>query len=389
VTTTTALLVIGAGPYALSTAAHAREHGIDALVVGRPMGFWREHMPQGMFLRSGPDWHLDAAGVHTLEAYLEERAIAPADVDPLPVALFLDYAEWFRKAKGIEPLQDLVVDLRMAPGGFVAELESGRRIAADTVVAAPGIRHFTDVPDWAGSVPADRAAHTCDRVAFEDLSGARVLIVGGRQSAYEWAALLTEHGAERIDLVHRHDVPRFERVSWQFVDPHVETTTRVRGWWRSLPKSDQDAITRRFWEVGRLTLEHWLTPRLTSPTIHRWPRTEVVQALPVAPGGELRLRLSNGQALPVDQVIFATGYRVDLTRVPYLAGILDRIAMTDGAPTLDEAFGSSLPGLYLPGFAATRDFGPFFGFVKGAPAAATLIVRDLMTRPARRMASMP
>ena len=38
-------------------------------------------------------------------------------------------------------------------------------------------------------VPAERAAHTCDRVRFEDLSGARVLIVGGRQSAqalYEW-----------------------------------------------------------------------------------------------------------------------------------------------------------------------------------------------------------
>ena len=72
-TTTTSLLVIGAGPYALSTAAYARQHGIDTVVVGRPMGFWRDHMPAGMFLRSGPDWHLDAASVHTLEAYLEER----------------------------------------------------------------------------------------------------------------------------------------------------------------------------------------------------------------------------------------------------------------------------------------------------------------------------
>ena len=26
-----------------------------------------------------------------------------------------------------------------------------------------------------------------------------------------------------------------------------------------------------------------------------------------------------------------------------------------------------MPGLYLPGFTATQDFGPFFGFVKGAP----------------------
>jgi hypothetical protein len=54
--------------------------------------------------------------------------------------------------------------------------------------------------------------------------------------------------------------------------------------------------------------------------------------------------------------------------------------VADGFPVLDEALGSSLPGLYLPGFAATRDFGPFFGFVKGSPAAATLIVRDLLAR---------
>jgi len=42
----TSLLIIGAGPYALSTAALAQERGIDTTIVGRPMGFWREHMPR-------------------------------------------------------------------------------------------------------------------------------------------------------------------------------------------------------------------------------------------------------------------------------------------------------------------------------------------------------
>jgi hypothetical protein len=381
VPTITSLLVIGAGPYALSTAALARDRGIDTMVVGRPMGFWREHMPAGMFLRSGPDWHLDPSAVHTLEAYLEERALAPEEVDPLPIGLFLDYAEWFREAKGIQPLGDLVADLSEREGRFVATLDSGERIAADAVVAAPGICHFTNVPDWAGSVPPERATHTCDLVRFQDLAGARVLIVGGRQSAYEWAALLAEHGAERIDLVHRHDVPRFDRVSWRFVDPYVDSTVRVRGWWRRLPRGEQDAIARRFWEVGRLTLEHWLTPRLVGQAIHRWPRTEVVRAGSATSDGAIRVRLSNAEALLVDRVVFASGYRADLARVPYLAGVLDRIARTDGFPVLDEAFGSSLPGLYLPGFVATRDFGPFFGFVKGAPAAASLIVQNLLARP--------
>jgi cation diffusion facilitator CzcD-associated flavoprotein CzcO len=379
-TITTSLLVIGAGPYGLSAAAFARQHGIDTVVLGRPMGFWREHMPAGMFLRSGPDWHLDAAGVHTLEAHLEQRSIAAEEVDPLPVGLFLDYAEWFRHAKGIEVREDLVAELSKPDGRFLARLNSGDSVAADAVVAAPGISHFTVRPGWAESVPPGRSTHTCDLVRFEDLAGARVLIVGGRQSAYEWAALLAEHGADRVDLVHRHDVPKFERVSWRFVDPHVEATMRVRGWWRNLPRAEQDAIGRQFWEVGRLTLEHWLAPRLTSASIHRWPRTEVVRTEANGPGGELAVRLSNGQELLVDHLVFACGYRTDLPRVPYLAGVIDRVRLADGFPVLDEGFGTSLPGLYLPGFTATRDFGPFFGFVKGTPAAAKLIVDDLLAR---------
>ena len=64
-------------------------------------GFWRDNTPAGMLLRSGPQWHLDGAGVNTLEAYLDHRAIAPASVDPIPIELFLDYAEWFAQRAGL------------------------------------------------------------------------------------------------------------------------------------------------------------------------------------------------------------------------------------------------------------------------------------------------
>jgi FAD-dependent urate hydroxylase len=344
------------------------------------MAFWRENMPEGLFLRSGPDWHLDAAGAHTLEAFLEERAIAPEDVDPIPIRVFLEYAEWFQQAKSLEVRDQLVADLGSDNGSFQATLTSGERVVADTVVCAPGIRHFTNVPDWARSVPPAQAAHTCDLVRFDELTGKRVLIVGGRQSAYEWAALLRQHGADRIDIVHRHDLPRFERVSWKFVDAHVQSTIDVRGYWRNLPQAQQRAIGQRFWEVGRLTLEYWLTPRLDWERIHRRPRSDVMQILPRDRSGDLQVVLSNSDRLRVDQVVFASGYRADLTRVPYMAGVLREIELADGFPALDEAFGTTLRGLYVTGFSATRDFGPFFGFVKGAPAAATLIVRDLLAR---------
>ena len=342
------------------------------------MAFWREHMPAGMFLRSGPDWHLDAAGVHTLETYLEERGIAPATVNPIPIRLFLDYCEWFQQAKGVGVREQLISELALADGGFAATLSGGERLLADAVVCAPGIRHYAQLPDWAASLPDGMADHTCDLVRFDDFAGARVLIVGGRQSAYEWAALIREHGAERIDVVHRHDVPRFERGSWKFVDAHVQRTITTRGYWRNLPKSDQDAISRRFWEVGRLTLEPWLTARLDWDGLHLWPGSEVVEA--VAASGQLRVALSTSERLTVDRVVFATGYRADITRVPYLHGVIDQLRHCDGVPELDEVFGTTLPGLYVPGFSATRDFGPFFGFVRGCPAAATLIVRDLLSR---------
>ena len=373
------LLVIGAGPYALSIAALARERGIGSVVLGRPMGFWRDNMPGGMFLRSGPGWHLDGAAVHTLEAYLEDQGIRPGEVDPIPIGVFLDYADWFKTAKGIEVREEFVDTLVKADGRFEATLRSGERIRADAVVAAPGIRHYASVPVWASSLPPGLAAHTCDLVRFDDMAGARVLIIGGRQSAYEWAALIREHGAARIDIVHRHDIPRFERVSWKFVDAHVEQTLAVRGYWRNLPKSEQDAVARRFWEVGRLTLEYWLTPRLARDGIHRWPGTEVVEVTP-AGDDELRVLLSDGTGLAVDRVVFGSGYRAELTKVPYLAGVLKHVKVSSGFPVLDEAFQTSLDGLYVTGFSATQDFGPFFGFVKGSPAAATLIVRDLLSR---------
>ena len=375
----TQLLVIGAGPYALSVAALSRERGIGTVVLGRPMGFWRGNMPAGMFLRSGPDWHLDGSGVHTLQAYLEESGIGPGEVDPIPVGVFLDYADWFSRAKGIDVSEEFVDALVKVDGRFEAILHSGERIRADVVVAAPGIGHYANVPGWASSLPPGLAAHTCDLVHLDDMAGARVLIIGGRQSAYEWAALIREHGAARIDIVHRHDIPRFERVSWKFVDAHIERTLAVRGYWRHLPQSDQDAVARQFWEVGRLTLEPWLTPRLAWDGIHRWPGTEVAEA---APGGdsELRVVLSNGTGLAADRVVFATGYRADLAKVPYFAGVLKDVKVSSGFPVLDEDFQTSVGGLYVTGFSATQDFGPFFGFVKGSPAAATLIVRDLLSR---------
>ena len=143
-------------------------------------------------------------------------------------------------------------------------------------------------------------------------------------------------------------------------------TRETRGWFRSLPDAERAAIAQRFWQVGRLQLEPWLAPRIARDEVRLWPRTEIAG---IEPGEPITVTLSDGTRLETDHVLLATGYRVDMRRVPYLP----EIELADGFPVLDADFQSSLPGLYLPGFPSTQDFGPFFGFVAGATTTAAII----------------
>ncbi|MFQ6027411.1 MAG: dimethylaniline monooxygenase, partial [Dehalococcoidia bacterium] len=91
------LLIIGAGPFGLALAAYARHLGIDYLVVGKPMDFWKSHMPQKMLLRSRCDWHLDPLNQHTIEEYLRSQSLTPSEVEPLSRDFYLGYTQWFQE----------------------------------------------------------------------------------------------------------------------------------------------------------------------------------------------------------------------------------------------------------------------------------------------------
>ena len=363
------LLVIGAGPYGLAVAAEARRRGHSVAVLGETMRFWRENMPAGMLLRSGRDWHLDAAEEHTYDAFIEGD-----HVEPIPIDTFIAYADWFAAQKGIEPVRKRVDSLTEESGSFAAELDDGSSLVADRVVAAPGIASFAvEPPEVASRLAPEQWSHTVDTVDLAGLRGQRVLIVGGRQSAFEWAALLAEEGAERVDVVHRHDTPAFTESDWSFVGELLAETRRTRGWFRGLPKPEQQAIAQRFCQVGRLQLEPWLGPRISVGSVHLHPRTEIAE---LSGNGAVSARLTDGSRIETDHVLLATGYRPDMTRVGYLP----ELELSDGFPVLDPDFQTSVPGLYIAGFPSTRDFGPFFGFVAGATTTAT-IIGNALDRP--------
>ncbi|GAB3908667.1 hypothetical protein GCM10028803_44730 [Larkinella knui] len=366
-------LIIGAGPFGLGLAAYLRKRQHDFRVVGHPMEFWKRHMPAGMLLRSGVNWHLDPDGQWTIERFLAGRGESPDLAEPLSRELYLAYTDWFIEQAEIPVQAAYVTQLSRDNDHFRAVLDDGSTVQARQVVIATGFYSYSHIPlTLSDLIPANRIQHTRDAVNMADYQGKRVLIVGGRQSAFEWAALLREAGASRIDLCYRHDTPRFIPSDWSWVETLVDGMVDQPGWFRNLSAEERDAHRANLWTEGRLKLEPWLADRIFRPQVHLHPRTQLTQVTELPDG--LRVTLDSGDELAVDEVIAATGYQVDIRRLPFLCdSLLAELAVDTGFPLLDNDFQSNVPGLYFSSFPAGLAFGPFFGFTIGVRAASRIV----------------
>ena len=375
----TPLLVIGAGPFGLSLAAHLKHKNVEHIHLGQSMDYWKNHMPKEMYLRSACDWHLDADNEDTILKYLAAQNLSPADVEPLSLEFYLGYVNWFQSQKGLAPRPATVTRLSRAGDSFLAVLDNGSAIEAQKVVLGVGLRHFKNIPaEYKTLFPADRFHHTADLIDFSALKDKHVLIVGGRQSAFEWAALLHEEGAQEVQLTYRHDTPAFEPSDWTWVNPILQDMVDQPAWFRNLTQEEKDAVSKRMWREGRLKLEPWLVRRISKENIVLHPQTHVTacEQTPAA----LKITLSDNSALMIDHVILATGYKVDLAQIPMLTAgnFADQINTKNGFPVLDEGFQSSIPNLYFTGFPAAQDFGPFFGFTAAVRTSALVIGKQFV-----------
>ena len=124
------IAIIGAGPYGLSVAAHLRKTSLKTRIFGKPMESWRDHMPEGMMLKSEPFASnlFDPDSSFTLKDYCRENHIAYKDVgSPLPLATFAAYGIEFQKRLVHHLEQANITSVQRSEGGFILETETGER----------------------------------------------------------------------------------------------------------------------------------------------------------------------------------------------------------------------------------------------------------------------
>ena len=350
-------------------------------------------MPAGMLLRSGWDAsHIaDPAGKLTLDDYASARGEEVAQ--PIPLADFVDYGEWFRERAALDVDPRLVLRIASYDGVFHLTLDDGAVLRARSVVVATGLERFDWRPPEYTVVPPQRLSHSCEHTDFPAFAGRRVAVVGGGQSAAESAALLHEAGAE-VALVTRQPrlrwlAPgrlatqrRLRRVLYPPTDvgpPGLNWLVATPGLFRALPGRLQRPVSTR---VLRPAVSDWLRPRLKGVSLELG-RT-IVGAR--EEDDALTLSLDNGGTRQVDHLLLATGYRVDISRLPFLAELAGALRLVQGSPPLGRGFESAVPGLHFVGAAATESFGPLMRFVAGTGYAASAVTARLCDSRAQRSA---
>src|SRR5215472_769149 len=357
--TTCDVAIVGAGPYGLSAAAHLKAaNGLDIRVFGEPMSFWERHMPKFMLLRSPlAGSHLSDPGQDlTLQGY--QASTGNAITSPLPLSRFVDYGRWFQSQAVPDTDPRKIERIEKNGAGFRLTAEDGEVCKARCVIVAAGIVPFAWRPEEFKHAPRELASHSCDHRDLKNFAGKKVAVIGGGQSALESAALLHESGAD-VEVLIRAPIVRwlwrhkwfhtFKPVARLLYAPadvgqaglsHLVARPNL---FRCLPRSIQNKWGKR---AIRPAGAGWLNPRCEP--IRITTSRFVTSAVPQ--GGRLALTLNDGTARQVDHVLMATGYRVNISRYPFLpSALLKTIDIVNGHPRLNNRFECSVEGLHFLG----------------------------------------
>ena len=389
------VVIIGAGPYGLSAAAHLRTiPGLDVAVFGEAMSFWERFMPAGMLLRS--NWSAtqiaDPKRSLTLEAFQKDSGTRFST--PVPLENFVRYGMWYQRQAVPDLDRRKVLEIDSKGGAFRVRLEDGEEVSARRVVIAAGIQPFAWKPPSFAGLASSIASHASEHREFDSFKGKTVMVIGGGQSALESAALLHEAGAyvkvvcrapkinwlgglSSTTLHHRVGrlIPRLLYAPTDVGPAGISQLMARPEVLQKLPRLIQDKLTRR---SIRPAGARWLVGRLRDVSI----KLDTSVASYSVKGDRVEVRLSDGSADEIDHLLLGTGYRIDISKFPFLTSEMTAgIRQVNGYPRLEEGFETTIPGLHIIGAPAAWSYGALLRFVSGAGYASRALVRSILGNP--------
>ncbi len=392
------VVIVGAGPYGLSLAAHLNQTGVSFRVFGKPLDTWRHHVPKGMKLKS--DGFASSLSSPLPKSRLEDYCAAnglPYSDTGFPVELyhFNAYATWFQKTFVPNLDQRCVTKLTREGDLFAITLEDGETIDARRVVLAVGITWYARKPDELENLPDWAASHSFQHHEVSQFKGKEVIVLGAGSSATDLAATLDDAGAF-VRIVGRrkalpfHSAPSATDSS--FLNQIRRPSTGIGPGWRSFFCANTPLLFHRMPEDLRLrAVKRHLGPSagyFMRERIEGKIRTLMGQTLSGASAqdGHVALDLidrATGAATTItcDHVIAATGYKVDLNKLPFLSrALVACVDKVENTPILSDNFETSVDGLYMTGISAANAFGPLLRFMVGAEFAAPRLAAHLRRR---------
>jgi FAD-dependent urate hydroxylase len=366
------VIIIGSGPFGISIAAHAVASKLEYKLFGYPMDFWKNQMPQDMFIRTPHEFvsFSDSKEELTIQHFSEETGTEL--VTPLPRPIFVEYANWFARKAGIEFTPNLITKVTQKDGYYEVTADTGVSYDTKNIIVATGVEHYKHLPSFLNNFPAHLVSHTSGYTSFAQFKGKKVVVLGSGQSAWEAAGLLHRDGAD-VELVYRKEAANYAGSR------ENEIALRdVGDIFYQLPLEEK----KQGWGQSAGSVAHFLKPYVEG--IVPQNGSVAIEKVEQVNDEEIRLVLSNGTEKIVNHIIAATGFHINLDKVPFFdADLLTGIEREEGYaqfPMLNESFESSLPGLYFAGPLSSHSHGPTFRFILGLRKTAFSIIPSIVNK---------
>ena len=280
-------------------------------------------------------------------------------LDRIPRLAWADYVDWFQQVTAttvryrtrlleIEPQGDLL-RLHLETEG-VRRVETTRKVLLANGYAAAG---GANVPGFMRSLPGEFWTHTSDQIPLDTLAGKVVGVVGAGSSAFDAAAVALESGAVEVQLFNRRSFvgyPGGANASGPSDRGHANAREMegdlpdvVR--WRNFLRGDRSIATVPLDSIERVMAHDQFRLHLESSLAN----VDV-------DGGQIVANV-RGETRRFDQLIAGTGYQINLSAQPELAGIYDSIALWRDRYEPESGEGSVAGGMH-PYLGASFEFLP-------------------------------